>query len=231
MRYIQYIHHDRQRRQDYIHPPENGPILNILIRTGNRPTLFRSCMDSVARQEYPRIRVHVSYDTPESLAYLDGFPDISLVPVSPLRDVSYFYNLYCNDLLSCVEGDWIMFLDDDECFCDSRAVSAIIQAIMTENDTSCIFVWKFLRADALIFPKNEKDIQFGEIDTCSFCFHHSLWCQSGRPEWSARAGGDYHFFKQLLHSHSHLRLVDRLLTTTIQKDRIGNHGRLVEISI
>ena len=39
------------------------------------------------------------------------------------------------------------------------------------SDKNSLYLWKFLRPDKAIYPKNINNIQLGEIDTTSVCFH------------------------------------------------------------
>lgn len=85
-------------------------LINILIRTSNRPALFKRCLKSVTDQTYPNIRIIVSVD--REVNYI---PDaIETIFVSADRDLSCFYDLYCNDLKQAVADGWFLFLDDDD---------------------------------------------------------------------------------------------------------------------
>lgn len=199
--------------------------INILIRTGNRPSLFQMCITSVLSQNYTHKKIHVSYDTDESLLYLNTYTGLTYVAVTK-TDVPFFYNLFCNDLLQQVQDGWVVFLDDDEMFSNPHALSILVSHIEKNNqDTSFVYIWKFARADKLIFPSNIQNVRLGEMDTCSFCFHSNFWRTRGCVQWKAQQAGDYHFFHQLVHGHDKCVFIDSILTQTIQKDRIGNFGQ------
>jgi hypothetical protein len=199
--------------------------VNILIRTGNRPTLFHTCVTSILSQNFIHKKIYVSYDTDESLEYLNTFTGLTQIAVTK-TDVPFFYNLYCNDLLHQVKDGWVVFLDDDEMFSHANVLSILVSEIHRNNqDTSFVYIWKFGRADKLVFPSDIHNVRVGEIDTCSFCFHSEFWKTRGCVEWKAQQAGDYHFFHELTLGHDKCVFIDSIMTQTIQKDRIGNFGQ------
>lgn len=94
------------------------PLINILIRTSNRPSLFRRCLRSIERQSYKNVRVIVSYDTfhkpsyiPENIIAVDMMYMIVNVV---MNECPAWYNLYCNELKKLVTyGYWCVIDDDD----------------------------------------------------------------------------------------------------------------------
>lgn len=87
------------------------PLINILIRTSNRPQAFRRCMDSIEAQRYPNLRIIVSYDNVAALQYISL--GAYVIPVYR-QPGEYSYNLYCNDLKAAVNDGYFLFLDDDD---------------------------------------------------------------------------------------------------------------------
>lgn len=87
------------------------PLINILIRTSYRPAAYRRCIESIEAQNYPNIRLIVSYDNIEALQYIS----LGAYVVPVYRQPGEFsYNLYCNDLKERVEDGYFFYLDDDD---------------------------------------------------------------------------------------------------------------------
>lgn len=85
-------------------------LINILIRTSNRPDKFLRCLKSVLNQSYPNIRIIISVD--RAVSYIPY--GLEVINVSANRQLPYFYDCYCNDLKAQVDDGWFMFLDDDD---------------------------------------------------------------------------------------------------------------------
>lgn len=88
------------------------PLINILIRTSNRPLSFKKCLDSITNQDYPNIRIIVGYDNPKALRYIPK--GLETVFVSADRDLPYWYDKYLETLMSLVDEGYILVEDDDD---------------------------------------------------------------------------------------------------------------------
>lgn len=196
-------------------------LLSILIRTSNRPECFQKCIESILQQKYENYQVFICYDKKESLDYLkkyEHYPQISYFFVEEDSKEKYKFNLYCNKLLEKVNDGYIMFLDDDDIFIGKRTLE-IINWHLAANK---MIIWKFLRPDKLVFPKNlTKELVLGEIDTSSVCFHHSLKQLS---KWGDKQYGDYNFYKHIFSQCKNKQFIDFILTTTQFNNKIGNYG-------
>jgi hypothetical protein len=201
----------------------NQKLINILIRTSNRPSYFNTCIKSILSQEYSNYRVIICYDKLESLDYLNNYKENKKIEFYPIQIDScekYKFNLYCNFLVNKVEKGWIMFLDDDDKLTHENVFNIINNNINDDNDDDML-IWNFFRPDKLIFPKNIHKINLGEIDTSSFCFHSSNIV----AQWGDKRYGDYAFFSKLTSSHTFkIKHIDYILTQTIFKDKVGNFG-------
>lgn len=88
------------------------PLINILIRTSNRPHSFKRCLDSIVQQDYPNIRILVGYDNENALRYIPK--GLETYFVSADRTLPFFYDCYLNDLMQHVTEGYIWCVDDDE---------------------------------------------------------------------------------------------------------------------
>lgn len=88
------------------------PVINILIRTSNRPVLFARCLASIQKQTYKNYRIIIGYDDDGAQLYI---PD-ALEQYYMKADINlpYHYDQYCNTLKLWVTDGWFFFLDDDD---------------------------------------------------------------------------------------------------------------------
>ena len=68
-----------------------------------------------------------------------------------------------------VKEGWIMFLDDDDKLTHNKVLSMLNENIESSEDS--LYIWKFLRPDKIIYPKNVNHIKLGELCSCGFLFH------------------------------------------------------------
>jgi hypothetical protein len=113
-------------------------LINILIRTGNRPTLFARCMQSIEHQTYKHTHAIVGYDNDVALEYIPR--GVDKVPVSANKGYPFFYDLYCNQLKKYVDDGWFVFLDDDDFFHSPDALMNISQHLTEPGAVICQFL-------------------------------------------------------------------------------------------
>lgn len=207
---------------EYIPKNKSEEKINILIRTSNRPEHFQKCIQSILEQKYENYRIIICYDKEESLTYLKEFENDSRMmtyfPISVESKEKYRFNLYCNILISKVEEGWVMFLDDDDMLCHDKVLSMINENL---NDKNSLYLWKYLRADKLIYAKNINSIKLGEIDTTSACFHS---IHKDKSRWPNRQYGDYAFYSGLITNRLKTQFIDFIFTRTINEGIIGMFG-------
>jgi glycosyltransferase involved in cell wall biosynthesis len=86
-------------------------MITILIRTSNRPTQFKRCIDSILNQTYTDWKVIVCFDGDD---YVPEHDNITKFPAPNHERKYYFWNLFCNDLKDKVNEGHFFFLDDDD---------------------------------------------------------------------------------------------------------------------
>ena len=195
--------------------------INILIRTSNRPEYFPKCIKSILEQKYENYNVIICYDKDESLDYLkkyESYDKITYFPIYIESKEKYRFNLYCNILMDKVENGWIMFLDDDDILCHDKVLSMINDNL---KDINSLYLWKFLRPDKVIFPKDINNIQLGEIDTSSVCFYNT---HKSKSKWPDKQYGDYAFYSGLITKNLKIKVIDLILTKTINNNILGLFG-------
>jgi hypothetical protein len=183
--------------------------LNILIRTSMRPEYFKTCIESVLSQNYTNYNIFICYDKKESFSYLENYSTIHNISIHYIEinsDEKYKFNLYNNFLMSLVNDGFILFLDDDDMFAHNNVLK-IINENLLNDDT--ILLWKFMRPDKVIYPSNVENIQLGEIDTTSVCFHNK---HKELSVWNDKKNGDYYFYSNLFKAISDLNSVNFKIT-------------------
>lgn len=136
------------------------PLINILIRTSNRPQLFARCLYSILCQSYKNIRIIVSIDNPHC-NYVPQWIDTIEVE-KQLGE--YGYDLYCNELKREVDDGYFFYLDDD----DTLAPDCLSQLRLFRPAILCQ-----LNHMGNILPTSA-DVLPGRVGMPCLILHHSL---------------------------------------------------------
>ena len=198
-------------------------MINILVRTSNRPKEFKKCIDSILEQTYRQFKIICCYDDIKSKEYISEINDKRLISYYiDLKEncFHYKYNLYCNFLLSKVKNGWIMFLDDDDMLSSKNSLQTIINNLSNINN---LIFWKVNIKNKIVYPKNLNNINMGEIANSGFCFHSSF---KNYSNWECRRGSDYLFIKKL---KSNIRFNNIFINRELVKTQVGpNRGKKLE---
>jgi len=111
------------------------PLLNVLIRTNNRPKGFNRLIESIEKQSFTNIRIIVSADNAETLEYVKDYDCVDEI-VEVKRDNNAGrspHNLYLNDLLKQVKEGFVIIIDDDDHVPDRYAFSRIMKELDPEK--------------------------------------------------------------------------------------------------
>lgn len=173
-----------------------NPVVNVLLRTANRPNFFDVSFKSIANQTYKNINIIVSIDDkandytipyPVYPVFVDKNEKYEIKP----NEIEYgrflIYNLYFNHMHKrCNEG-LIMYLDDDDKLNDKEAIQKIVNEYKKGNE---LIFWR-VKIGNKIIPDNE---HFGQepvlfnISGIGFAFHTDY---INHAEWEAWKRGDY----------------------------------------
>tara|TARA_B110000971_G_C19963410_1_gene479037 strand:+ start:585 stop:1397 length:813 start_codon:yes stop_codon:yes gene_type:complete len=195
--------------------------INILIRTSNRPTLFKTNLTSIKNQNYKNYKIYISFEDEQTLSYIlkyiKNLNNVEILRVN--MDINshinnYSYNDYCNRLLAKVSDGYVIFLDDDDCFTHKNCLKVINENIEEDN----ILFWSYLRADKIIYPI-KKNIQIGDMVSCGFCHHISL-----ESKWPRKRNGDFYYINNILKNNIEFKKIKLILTRRINLKRISGMG-------
>jgi hypothetical protein len=197
-------------------------MINILIRTSNRPEQFKLCIDSILKQSYQNFKIICCYDDEKSKEYINFNDNRILSYFINLDNCQHYkYNLYCNFLLSKVNDGWIMFLDDDDMLSDNNALQTIMN--YTDSNNNLIF-WKVLIKNKEIYPKNTNNINVGEIANSGFCFHSKF---KGYSKWKCGRKSDLYFIKNM---QNKIKFKNIFINKVFVKTQVGpNRGKKLNI--
>ena len=205
-----------QKIKDFTNTEKSENKIHIIVRTHLRKSYFKKAIESIITQNYENYIIHVAYDHIDSLDYINQNMNDKMIiyKVERRSDENVFFDLYCNDINDKINDGWIMFLDDDNYFIDPDCLK-IINTHLKEK----IVVWSFLRPDKLI-TFNLNKLRYGEIDNCSYIFHHSI---KDDGQFGDFYGSDFQFINSLIAKHKPL-LLDFTLISTQYDDKVSNNG-------
>ncbi len=214
---------------------ENKPLINVLIRTHQRPTMFAKCIESLRNQTYKNINIIIGVEEndSETLNYVKSYGlNILKYPVvnqkqNKPNDINYGdwfpFNHYLDLLSQSITSEWIMQFDDDDILIKSDAIEQISDAIQTEDD---LIMWRVKYcADRLIpsdihweiLQQNMKPIN-ADISGCGFCFNSKY---KNQIEWGYFKKGDFRVANKLYYICKNKRFIN---DTLIGIQSIPNKG-------
>lgn len=169
-------------------------LINILIRTSNRPTQFARCLESVRQQTYQGIQIIIGFDNPDAVRYIPVSEDIRKVFTEPFCGYPFHYDLYCNILKAMVISGWFLFLDDDDILTSPTSLQELSAHLTGPHEA---IICQFLRngvpkpADNYI---RKKVIWEGKIGLPCLVLHSK---HKGLSGLDGQKAGDYRYIKEV----------------------------------
>lgn len=149
--------------------------LTVIIRTHDRPQMFKRAIDSVRCQTHKNIEIIVGVDTPGSLEYVTPYKPTKIVECQGRKRSGHDdfpANEYISQLVEQVNDGFILILDDDNYIADPEGVEKLFREIDKEI---CIYIIRYRYPDGRQFPNDQqfaaKKIQNGGCDWASHVFH------------------------------------------------------------
>lgn len=201
------------------------PLINILIRTSNRPNYFRKCIHSIRTQSYHNYRIIVSVDDDFTEAYVKPYKldYIRVKKCQVTAEDTAPYNLYLNKLMRQVDRGWILILDDDDHLAHSCALEIIAQHA---TSSMSLLIWQMTWPNGRVIPD---DYHWGKLPQRTFigmpCFaFHRKWVDVCR--FDGKKAGDLRFFHQLFKIHINKIWIKEVLVKT---GNIGLKGEPIDL--
>lgn len=162
-----------------------NPLINILVRTSNRPNFFANCYKSIREQTYKNIRLIVSYDDEPTREYLNNYDTDAQVGFERIEDWSAISsevflpgyiekpfppNEYFNRMMEQTKPGYIIKLDDDNKFSSPESLAKIVEKI---EGTRQMLLWR-VQFPGYLIPDNQhfgKPPHCCQMDTACFTFH------------------------------------------------------------
>lgn len=165
-------------------------MINILVRTSNRPELFKRMLASVKQQTFKDWKMIVAIDSLQAFNYIPtNHPQIDIIKVFPQKEYLFFWNLYCNDLKKHVQDGWFFYLDDDDYLATSRSLENIAKHLTIDAGTICQFIRNRKPKPHQIYIDSKKIIR-GKIGGSCIFLHAS---HKFIADWDGGKAADYRF--------------------------------------
>lgn len=209
----------------------NEPLINILIRTSNRPNYFNDCIKSIYSQKYKNWNIIVGTDDVESKKYIQphkcisvyyNFENIKIVdPPNQIEyGIKFKYNLYFNELHKYVNSGYIMYIDDDDMLYNDESLNILSSNIVINNNDLIFYRVKFPNR---LVPNDEnfkKQVPvMRDISGLGFIFRNEI-----KLEWEPYKRGDYRIAKKLNSTADNILWLDEVITS-IQRESEDGFGR------
>ena len=201
-------------------------LLNILIRTSNRPNYFSRLSENLILQSNQYFNCLVSVDTPESVQYVleEGLSYVIMpYKYKPSKNLTFPWNLYLNILMDHVTEGWILFMDDDDIYFSPDSLQIIAENLPDHNS---MLVWQMCFPDGRLVPSHDYmgKLPFTRRQIGMPCFaFHSKW--KNRVRFDGLRAGDYRITNQL----QEFLKVKWLEMTLVQLGNFGNAGRTLDL--
>ena len=167
-----------------------NPLINILIRTHNRPLGFKRLLDSIDAQTYKNYRIIVSVDNDKTKEYVISNGILDFISID--KSIIGKYNLYLNVLIAETKEGFNWIFDDDDFLPNDKT----LEVITNNLKEGMISIFKMKKPKA-IHPSSSsfgKTIQYCDIGTPCFVVPVEIAKQA---LWQHGAGRDYFYIKAL----------------------------------
>jgi len=127
---------------------KDAPLVSVCITHRNRAALLRAALNSIRRQDYPRLEVVLvddGSDRPDALEYLDGLAsEFQRKGWTIVRQSNRYLGAARNAAIAAARGDFVLFMDDDNLARPNEVSTFVRAAGRTGADilTCCLEVFQ-----------------------------------------------------------------------------------------
>lgn len=205
---------------------DDKPLINILIRTSERPNYFKDCLNSIYSQTYKNYNIIVGVDTKNTYDYSKyekcrtiNYTNENFI-ITPKQNLPEYGNLfipnsYMNKLMDEVVKGYIVYIDDDDVFENEKSLEEITNSINGDDD---IIFWK-VKFNHRVVPDSNffgKPPVLTQIDTAGFSFNIK-----NRVDWEPYTNGDFRVVKKLYEKISNKKYINKILVKGQRNVKLG----------
>ncbi len=132
--------------------PATEPLVSVCLLHFNRPNYLRYALESLHRQDYRNFEVVLVDDgstDPDALHFLDALePDFQARGWTILREENRFRGAARNAAARAARGEYLLFMDDDNCAKPNEISTFVRAALNTDTDICTCFMEMFSGDDA-----------------------------------------------------------------------------------
>jgi len=130
-----YYEHLHQYHQNFY--ARSMPLVSVLVRTKNRPQLLQRALASIWGQTYQKLEINIVNDGGEEIEHIVDKFDFERCFVKNNIESKGRAGA-ANDLLKMVNGQYVIFLDDDDVF-DSGHIDNLVRVMQRNNSILAIY--------------------------------------------------------------------------------------------
>jgi glycosyltransferase involved in cell wall biosynthesis len=190
------------------------PVINLLIRTSQRPALFARCLASIEAQTYSNYRIIVAYDRADALHYIPK--DLTTLFVYADNSLPFFYDRYCNNLKTLVTEGWFCFVDDDDILTRPTILEELAQHLTEPGAIICQFLRNGLAKPRTPYIRRGI-IEEGKIGLPCLVLHSK---HKHLSELDGQKSGDYRYIKAVT-DQVPAKFIELTLVTCDRRSRGG----------
>jgi len=173
-------------------------LINILLRTHNRPNGYNRILSQIRSQSYKDYRLFISADNQETGEYVKASGEIPIM-VNPPEGAALTYtpglfypNLYLNDLIEKTEEGYNWIIDDDDYLPDNDVLKTISENLAP--DKVAIFKMESIYG---VIPQEPfwEQIAEGNVGSPNFVVPTKT---AKKIKWTDSSVGDYLYIKEIV---------------------------------
>jgi hypothetical protein len=166
------------------------PVINIMIRTSDRPISFKRLLGTIRNQTYNNYKLIVSIDNDQTRSYVLESGITDYLYMNKNAESMKTADLYFNYLIASVNEGYVWGVDDD----DFLPNNEVIHTISNNLKEGMINIFKMKSIRAGILPEEHKVLR-GHIGTPCFIIPVEM---ANKVKWKAPYASDYSYIKDIV---------------------------------
>lgn len=182
-----------------------SPLINILIRTSNRPVSFKRLLGTIKSQTCNNYKLVISVDNDKTVEYVKENGFIDYLYMNRNNESMKTADLYFNYLIASVEQGFVWGVDDDDFLPNNTVIDTINKNI--KADMINIFRMKCIKKGVL---PEDHTVRRGHIGTPCYVIPVEM---AKKVKWKAPYASDFTYIKELteLYGENKINWVDEVI--------------------